>query len=139
MLLQPRSFGTSNSKGEFSKGQPMEKRRKSISAKQRLKVFTDHKGECHICGGKIGVGEGWQIEHVIPFAMGGADDESNWRPSHIKCHRTKTTDDVGKIAKAKRREARHLGVNVSRTPLPFGKRSAFKRKLDGTVVRRDEK
>lgn len=114
-------------------------KRASISTKKRVALFQKHDGVCHICGGKISVGEAWQIEHIIPFAMGGADDESNWAPAHIKCHRTKTTDDVGKIAKAKRREARHLGVNVSRTPLPFGKKSEFKRKLDGTIVRRDEK
>lgn len=114
-------------------------KRKTISTKQRVALFAKHDGVCHICGGKISVGESWDVEHVIPFAMGGADDESNWRPSHIKCHRTKTVDDVGKIAKAKRREARHLGVKVSGTPLPFGKKSPFKRKLDGTIVRRDEK
>lgn len=113
-------------------------KRKTISAKQRVALFQSRGGVCHICGGKINVGEAWDVEHIIPFAMGGADDESNWAPAHSKCHRTKTTDDVGKIAKAKRREARHLGVNVSRTPLPFGKKSKFKRKMDGTIVERDK-
>lgn len=113
-------------------------KRKSISAKIRLKVFNDHSGRCHICGGKISVGEAWDVEHVIPIALGGADDETNWSPAHSKCHRTKTTSDMGAIAKAKRRESRHRGVRVSRSPLPFGKRSKFKKKMDGTVVRRDE-
>ena len=112
-------------------------KRKSISTKQRVALFQKHNGVCHICGGKINVGEAWEVEHVIPFAMGGEDSESNWSPAHVRCHRTKTTDDVGKIAKAKRREARHIGAKVSGTPLPFGKKSPFKRKLDGTVVRRD--
>jgi len=101
-------------------------------------LFTKHGGVCHICGGKINVGEGWDVEHVIPFAMGGEDSESNWAPAHRNCHRTKTTNDVGKIAKAKRSEARHIGANVSRSPLPFGKRSPFKRKLDGTIVLREK-
>ena len=113
-------------------------KRKTISTKQRVALFQKHDGVCHICGGKINVGEAWDLDHRIPLAMGGEDIEANWAPAHGKCHRTKTTDDVGKIAKAKRREARHLGVNVSRTPLPFGKGSAFKRKLDGTVVRREK-
>lgn len=116
----------------------MEVKRKSISAKARLKVFQDHSGVCHICGGKIVVGEAWDVEHVIPFAMGGADDETNWVPAHRKCHRTKTVEDVGNIAKAKRREARHRGVRVSRSPLPFGKQSKWKRKMDGTIVKREE-
>lgn len=113
-------------------------KRKTISTKQRVALFAKHGGVCHICGGKISVGEAWDVEHVIPFAMGGEDSEENWSPAHRKCHRTKTTDDVGAIAKAKRREARHIGVNVSRTPLPFGKGSAFKRKLDGSIVRREK-
>jgi len=113
-------------------------KRASISTKKRVALFQSRGGLCHICGGKINVGEAWELEHRIPLAMGGEDAEANWELAHIKCHRTKTSDDVGQIAKAKRREARHLGGHVSRTPLPFGKKSAFKRKLDGTVVRRDE-
>ena len=112
-------------------------KRATISATKRVALFQKRGGICHICGGKINVGEGWDVEHVIPLAMGGADDESNWSPAHRKCHRDKTTDDVGKIAKAKRREVRHLGINVSRSPLPFGKKSKFKRKLDGTIVPRE--
>jgi 5-methylcytosine-specific restriction enzyme A len=113
-------------------------KRKTISTKQRVKVFSNHAGVCHICGGKINVGEAWEVEHVIPFAMGGADDESNWVPAHTKCHANKTKSDVANIAKAKRREIRHIGAKKTKTPLPFGKGSAFKRKLDGTVVKRDE-
>lgn len=111
-------------------------KRKTISTKARVLVFQKHDGICHICGGKINVGEAWEIEHVVPFAMGGADDETNWVPAHKKCHVGKTKTDVADIAKAKRREARHLGAKTSRTPLPFGKKSKFKRKLDGTIVER---
>ena len=113
--------------------------RKTISAKKRVALFAAHGGACHICGGKINVGEAWEVEHRIPFAMGGADDESNWVPTHVKCHRVKTTEDVGNIAKAKRREARHIGVRVSKSPLPFGRQSKYKRKMDGSVVLRKEK
>lgn len=113
-------------------------KRKTISAKARVALFQKHDGVCHLCGGKINVGEAWEVEHIIPFAMGGADDESNWSLAHIKCHRAKTTEDVGNIAKAKRREARHIGAKVSKSPLPFGRQSKFKRKMDGTVVLREK-
>jgi len=113
-------------------------KRASISAKKRVALFQSRGGLCHICGGKINVGEAWELEHRIPLAMGGEDIEANWELAHIKCHRAKTSDDVGQIAKAKRREARHLGGHVSRTPLPFGKRSPLKRKMDGTVVLREK-
>ena len=113
-------------------------KRKTISAKARVALFQKHDGTCHLCGGKIHAGEAWECEHVIPFAMGGADTEDNWRPAHTKCHKAKTVKDVADIAKAKRREARHIGAKVSKTPMPFGKGSKWKRKMDGSVVLRDK-
>lgn len=112
--------------------------RKTISVKARVKLFQDHQGICHICGGKIHGGERWDVEHIIPLAMGGDDTEANWRPAHAKCHKTKTAKDFTDIAKAKRRQARHIGIKVSKSPLPFGKQSRFKKKMDGTVVIRED-
>jgi 5-methylcytosine-specific restriction protein A len=112
--------------------------RKSISTKKRVALFQKHGGICHICGGKINVGEAWEVEHIIPFALGGADDETNWSPAHIKCHRGKTTEDVARISKSKRQEARHLGAKKSKSPLPFGRQSGWKRKMDGSVVKREK-
>lgn len=86
-------------------------KRKRYSATQSVLFFIAHGGKCHICGGKIdAVREKWQREHIIPLALGGADDESNMAPAHVKCHREKTDSDVAAIAKAKRREARHFGA-----------------------------
>jgi 5-methylcytosine-specific restriction endonuclease McrA len=112
-------------------------KRKHISTKARTAFFLQRKGICYLCGGAVRPGELWDIEHVIALELGGADDETNWEVAHKKCHAPKTKDDVGKIAKAKRREARHLGAKVSRTPMPFGRKSKFKRKMDGTVVLRE--
>jgi 5-methylcytosine-specific restriction endonuclease McrA len=111
--------------------------RKNISTKTRTSLFMKRGGICHLCNGKVGVGEAWELEHGIPLAMGGDDDEGNWFVAHVKCHAAKTKDDVANIAKAKRREARHIGSLVSRNPLPGGRRSKFKRKMDGTVVLRE--
>ena len=113
-------------------------KRKTISAKARVALFQKHDGTCHLCGGKIHAGEAWEVEHVIPFAMGGADTEDNWCPAHTKCHKAKTVKDVADIAKAKRREARHIGAKVSKSPMPFGKGSKWKRKMDGSVVLREK-
>jgi 5-methylcytosine-specific restriction endonuclease McrA len=111
-------------------------KRKTVSTKARVALFQKHGGMCHICGGKINVGEGWELEHIIPFALGGEDEEHNWALAHTKCHKAKTKDDVATIAKAKRREARHIGAKKSKSPMPFGKGSKFKRKMDGTIVER---
>ena len=50
------------------------------------RVLYAHDTVCHICG-HIGATE---VDHVVPLAEGGADDESNLRPAHAGCHRAKT-------------------------------------------------
>lgn len=112
--------------------------RRCISTKERASIFLAAGGRCHLCGGAIGATEAWDVEHVIPLAQGGEDGGDNLRPAHRKCHKAKTAQDATDTARAKRREASHRGWKApSVRPLPFGKRSAFKKKLDGTIVRRD--
>lgn len=111
-------------------------KRRTLSTKARVALFQEHGGTCHICGGKINVGEAWEVEHIIPLSMGGEDEQGNMRPAHKKCHAGKTKKDVAAVSKAKRRQARHLGIKTSKTPLPFGKNSKLKRKMDGTIVER---
>jgi 5-methylcytosine-specific restriction endonuclease McrA len=110
--------------------------RKSISTKTKVMLFNKRGGRCYLCEGKINIGESWDLEHVIPLAMGGLDEESNWELAHSKCHLIKTKADFGNIAKAKRRESRHIGAKESKTPLPFGKKSKWRKKMDGTIVPR---
>jgi 5-methylcytosine-specific restriction protein A len=114
-------------------------KRRTWTARRRLALFEAHKGVCHICGEKIdGTRETWEIEHVIPLAMGGADDESNCRPAHARCHRPKTSDDRKVIAKAERVRAKHMGAKPSpKAKIPGSKGTKWKRKLDGTIVPRD--
>jgi len=112
--------------------------RKSISTRERVRLFTMHGGTCHICSGRIKVGEAWDVEHVVPLALGGADDDGNRHSAHIACHRLKTKGDVSDMARAKRREAQHLGARApSRHPLPFGRNSKFRKKINGEVVARE--
>ena len=113
-------------------------KRRHLSAKERLRLFTAAGGVCHLCGGKIdGTREAWDIEHVITLAMGGADDDANMLPAHRACHAPKTVADFGRLAKAKRQQLRHLGIKRARSVIPGSRWSRWKRKLDGTTVRRD--
>ena len=113
--------------------------RRSWTAKRSLALFEAHDGICHICGAKIHAGETWEREHIIPLAMGGADDESNIAPAHVKCHRAKTSNDAAQIAKANRVRAKHFGAkNQRRTVVPGSKASKWKRKLNGLTVLRDD-
>lgn len=117
----------------------MTKRRK-LTKKQRLDVFSAHSGRCHICGVTINLAKGdeFEVEHVVAFGLGGADDPSNWRPAHPDCHAVKTRSDVTRIAKAKRVKAKHEGTfRPARHKLPGGKGHYLKKKVGGATVRRD--
>lgn len=101
-------------------------KRRHISTKRRLALFTAKGGLCHLCGGKVVPPQAWDVSHVIPLELGGVDDESNWDVAHRKCHRAHTAEhDVPAIAKAKRREARFV---CAKTP-------SF-RKLEGAPFRK---
>lgn len=86
--------------------------RKKWSAKARAAFFVAEKGICHLCNGKInGATEGWDLSHDIPLELGGADDATNIKVAHRKCHRAHTsTVDVPLIAKAKRRAQKNIGI-----------------------------
>ncbi len=115
-------------------------RRRSWTARRRLALFEAHKGTCHICGQQIdGTREVWEVEHIIPIAMGGEDDEANAAPAHQLCHKSKTKADVSQIAKANRVRAKHNGASApSKCALPASRKSKWKKKLDGTVELRSD-
>ncbi len=113
-------------------------KRRHWSGSARLALFLKHAGICHLCGGKIHVGEAWEVSHDIPLELGGADDDTNAKPAHAKCHRRHTSErDIPAIAKAKRRERKHLGIRPRQSrPLPGTKASGLRKRFDGTVERR---
>jgi hypothetical protein len=112
--------------------------RKHLSTTARLRIFEAAKGVCHLCGLKITAGQEWDVSHAIPLAIGGPDDETNRLPAHRRCHRQYTAEvDAPRIAKTKRQHAAYIGAKApSRNPLPFGRNSRLKRKLNGTIVER---
>jgi hypothetical protein len=54
--------------------------RKRWSSTARLRIFLANDGRCHVCGQKISVGEGWDLDHRIALALGGDDEEHNLAP-----------------------------------------------------------
>ena len=111
--------------------------RHARSAKARLAIFQARGGVCRLCGLKIDAGQVWELHHWRPRALLGPDTDENLFPVHKRCHAHQTrTQDVPMIAKAKRMEAAHLGAKVSRWPMAGSRASGWKRKMDGTTVRR---
>ena len=113
-------------------------KRVRITAKMRADIFLSRSGCCHLCNMKVIPGEDWDVSHDIPLEAGGKDDATNWFVAHRKCHRVHTsTVDAPLIAKVKRIHQKHVGAKKPRSPMPLGRNSKFKRKMDGTIVRRE--
>jgi len=112
-------------------------KRRTWSPRARRNLFLAHGGKCCVCGLPITF-KNWIVEHRVPLSMSGADDLSNIAPAHAHCAREKTSAEAGPRAKADRQGAVHVGAKVPKgRPMVGTKRSGFKRKMDGTVERRD--
>ena len=115
-------------------------RRRSLATRERLDLFLAAHGRCQRCGWALAPGTRWDIDHVIPLALGGRDQAGNMQVLCAACHGGKThREDVPVIAKTVRIRARHLGARTSRRPLPGGRRSRWKKTIDGRVVERRER
>jgi 5-methylcytosine-specific restriction endonuclease McrA len=111
--------------------------RKRLSAHRRLQIWEWARGICVLCQQPIEAArERWIIEHIRALELGGDDTPENMGPAHATCAQVKTRDDHRRAAKAKRQKIKYIGAERPRHPLPCGKRSPWKRKLDGTVVPR---
>lgn len=112
-------------------------RRKSRNAKERARLFTLHGGICHLCGGRIGAGEAWEIEHVIEWALTHDDSDENVKPAHVKCHAAKTGKRAAELAKVNRQREKFMGFRPkSKSPIPGSKSTKWKRKMNGEIVLR---
>jgi len=76
----------------------------------RIKAATvDGKIFCEGCGVLC---KKFEIDHIIPDGLTGEPTFENSRLLCPECHGEKTKKDVKSIAKAKRVEAKHLGVKT---------------------------
>jgi 5-methylcytosine-specific restriction enzyme A len=113
-------------------------RRQRLSTTMRMDLLKREHYRCHLCKGLIHPGQGWDVSHEIPLELAGADDETNRRAAHRKCHREHTAAvDIPAIAKAKRNLARHLGARTTSTrPMPGARNDRLKRRVGGLTVLR---
>lgn len=81
---RPKAWSGSHRKDSLTlSGSQVQKRRKRI-----LALYLD---TCHVCG-KRGAD---QVDHIVPLAEGGADEDGNLAPIHAEpCHREKTAAEA---------------------------------------------
>jgi len=93
---------------------------------------------CADCDAQIDIGLSyWEADHRIALALGGSNEADNIEPRCAHCHKLKTSKkDIPAIAKVTRTREKQQGIRRSAKPMPFGKRSPLKKKLNGEVVPR---
>ena len=89
---------------------------------------------CPICTKGMYPGDGIDFDHIVPLADGGEHRESNIRAIHRRCHKLKTAKEAVSRAKHRKKVAHHYGIKKPRSRLSH---PTLKRRMDGTVVRRD--
>lgn len=109
-----------------------------IPPRVKLRIWEREGGRCWLTGRKICPGDAYDFDHKVALCNGGEHRESNLAPALRYAHRAKTAEDVKRRAKVDLVRKIHLGIKPqSRNPLPGSKASGWKRRMDGSVVRRD--
>jgi 5-methylcytosine-specific restriction protein A len=109
----------------------------AIPDRVRLRVLMRYRCVCAKCGIKLGGGVAWDCDHTQALVNEGENRESNLQPLCKKnCHPKKTVDDVAAKSETYQARIRHYGIKKPKRPMPGSKASGFKRKMDGTVVKR---
>ena len=103
---------------------------------------------CHVCKTDIDLLKdaasngmsSWRADHIKRKAEGGPSTGENLWPICIDCDGGpggKAARDNTEVAKGKRVSERHFGARVpDGRPIPGSKRSGWKKKMNGDVVRR---
>lgn len=109
--------------------------RGNLSTRRKLAIWERERGLCMLCGCRLTPGN-FIYEHVRALELGGTDTDDNIRLTCLPCAGEKTRDDHRRTAKAKRVKVKHLGLKKSKNPLPGSKGSRWRKKMDGSVVKR---
>jgi 5-methylcytosine-specific restriction endonuclease McrA len=109
--------------------------RRDFSAKVKVAAFSRAAGHCEVCSAHLYAAK-FHFDHRIPDALGGEPTLDNCTVACLACHGEKTTtEDVPRIAAAKRQERKHIGIRKPAT-MPGSRNSRWKKRMDGRVERR---
>lgn len=131
------------------------KKRKFVSEVTAIRVAILQGGTvpCYRCKKPLDPAGIINREHIVPLALGGSDDITNYAYSHGECHRVVTfgnkatvaDGDIHKIAKAKRlakARAAHEAILSGKAEKPAGKIKSrgfdktLRKKMNGQVEKR---
>jgi 5-methylcytosine-specific restriction protein A len=109
--------------------------RREFSNYTKAQAALRSNGLCEGCGVRLTTGH-YHYDHVVPDQLGGEPTLENCAVLCKPCHGEKTAKrDVPAIAKAKRRQRKHLGIK-KRSTFACSRDSKFKKKINGEVVLR---
>ena len=110
-----------------------------IPVRVQARLFLAAGGRCQNCSRKCGLGgERWEADHIKSLINGGENRETNLQILCRECHRQKTKGDVAEKALVYRKQVWAIGAKKKRSKFACAKTSKWKKKLDGTVVPRDD-
>ena len=109
----------------------------TIPPRVKLRVFDNQLGCCAGCGFQFRGRLKPEYDHIIALINGGENRESNIQALCEDCHSPKTAKDVALKSRIYQSRLRTTGIRRRKGPPMIGSRdSKWKRKMDGTVVRR---
>lgn len=73
---------------EARTGRPEVDRCRPVS-KRRRNIFAKSNGRCHYCAAPLQLDGAWHVEHMLPRALGGADDVGNLVAACVPCNLAK--------------------------------------------------
>ena len=111
--------------------------RREFSKAVRLARWQQCGGFCEWCDAKLYVGK-FEYHHDVEDTFGGKPDFDNCRVLCTACHSRVTRARARVIAKSNRVRAKHLGLKPKRSSFSTNRDSPFKKRMDGTVVRREQ-
>ena len=103
------------------------------------RLFLAQSGNCAECKRRIGVGgEAFDADHTVALINGGENRETNLRLVCTECHTAKTREDVAQKSAVARKAKKHRIGTQKRSTFQTSRSGKYRKKIDGTVERRDE-
>ena len=103
----------------------------------RLRILERANRRCAGCGKPIRPGERWTCDHIVALINGGENRESNGQPLCRDCTPVKDAADVAEKSKTADMAKGAYGIKPRKgPPMPGARASRWKRKMDGTTIRR---